>query len=62
MIVFKYNKVLGSLLFLRYVNNLPNGRKSEFKLLADDTFLFSIAHDGNNSASDINSDLKLISN
>ena len=53
--------ILGPLLFLIYVNDLPNGLKSEFKSLADDTSLFSGAHDVNISASDINNDLKLIS-
>ena len=51
----------GPLLFLIYVNDLPNGLKSECKLFADDTSLFSVAHDVNTSASDINNDLKLIS-
>ena len=53
--------VLGPLLFLIYVNDLTNGLKSECKLFADDTSLFSVAHDLNASASDINNDLKLIS-
>ena len=53
--------ILGHLLFLIYVNDLPNGLKSEYKLFADDTSLFSVAHDLNTSASDINNDLKLIS-
>ena len=44
-----------------YVNDLPNGLKSECKLFADETSLFPVAHDLNTSASDINSDLKLIS-
>ena len=51
----------GPLLFLIYVNDLPNGLKSECKLFADDTSLFSVAHDLNTSASDIDNDLKLIS-
>ena len=54
--------VLGPLLFLIYGNDLPNGLKSKSKLFADDTSLFSVAHDLNTSASDINNDfLKLIS-
>ena len=42
-------------------HDLPNGLKNECKLFADDTSLFSIAHDVNTCASDINNDLKLIS-
>ena len=53
--------ILGPLLFLIYISNLPNGFKSKCKLFADDTSLFSVAHDINTSASDINNDLKLIS-
>ena len=50
------------LLFLIYVNDLPNGLKSKCKLFADDTSLFSVVHDISTSASDINNDLTLISN
>ena len=45
-----------------YVNDLPAGLKSECKLFADETFLFSLVHDISISASDINNDLTLISN
>ena len=44
-----------------YVNDLPNSLKSECKLFADDTSLFFVAHDVNTSASDVNNNLKLIS-
>ena len=54
--------IFGPLLFLIYVNDLPNGLKSECKLFADDTSLFSVVHDISTSASDINNDLTLISN
>ena len=47
--------------FFIYVIDLRNGLKRECKLIADDTSLFSIAHNVNTSASDINNDLKLIS-
>ena len=51
----------GSLLFLINVSDLSNGLKSKCKLFPDNTSLFSVAHDVNTTASDINNDLKLIS-
>ena len=50
------------LLFLIYVNDLPNGLKSKRKLFADDTSLFSVVHDISTSASNTNHDSTLISN
>ena len=60
----EFHKVpLLGLLFLIYVNDLPNGLKSECKLFADNTSLFSIIHDISTSARDTNNDLlTLISN
>ena len=52
--------VLGSLLFLIYINDLPDGFSSNAKLFADDTSLFSVVHDMHSSASDLNKDLKTI--
>ena len=52
---------LGTLLFLIYINNLPNELKSNVKLFADDTSLFTIIKDINESASILNNDLLLIS-
>ena len=49
--------ILGPLLFLIYVNDLPNGLKSECKLFADKTSLFSVIHDISTSARDTNNDL-----
>jgi len=53
--------VLGPLLFLVYINDLEKGIKSSVKFFADDTMLFSIVHDPNISANDLNHDLDLIS-
>ena len=52
--------ILGPLSFSVYVNDLPNGLKSEFKLFADDNSLFSVARDVNTSANNINKNLSLI--
>ena len=54
--------VLGPLLFLIYISDLSDGLKSECKLFADETSLFSIVHDINTSASDLNEDLEKIGN
>ena len=53
---------LGPFLFLIYINDLPDGLKSECKLFADDTSLFSAVHHINGSASDLNEDLETIDN
>ena len=37
--------VLGSLLFLTYINDLPNGLTSTVKLFADDTLLYGVVVD-----------------
>ena len=52
---------LGPLLSLVYINHLPNGLKSNAKLFADDTSLFTIVKDKNESAIILNDDLHLIS-
>ena len=49
------------MLFLIYINDLENGIKSQIKFFADDRSLFSIVHDDNDSANDLNRNLKLIS-
>ena len=53
--------ILGPLHFLIYINDLPNKLKSNAKLFADDTSLFTIVKDENESANILNNDLSLIS-
>ena len=52
---------MGPLFFLIYINDLPNKLKSNAKLFADDTSLFTIVNDENKSANVLNNDLSLIS-
>ena len=54
--------ILGPLFFLVYINDLANGLKSNPKLFADDTSLFSVIHDVNLSQIDLNEDLDKINN
>ena len=51
--------VLGPILFLIYINDLPDGIKSIYKIFADDTSLFSKVKDKNYSTVKLNNDLKL---
>ena len=54
--------ILGPLLFLVYINDLLNRLKSNVTLFADDTSLFTIVKDKNESANILNDDVQLISN
>ena len=53
--------VLGSLLFLIYINYLEKNIKSNVKMFSDDTMLFSVVNNPATSANELNHDLKLIS-
>ena len=52
---------MGPLLFLIYINDLPNGLKANAKLFADDTSLFTIVKDKQESADILSNDLLTIS-
>ena len=54
--------VLGPLLFLIYINDLPDGIMSICKIFADDTSLFSKIIDTRNSQNSLNPDLEIIKN
>ena len=54
--------IIGPLVFLIYINDLSSNLSSNPKLFADDTTLFSVVHDVNQSGINLNDDLEKISN
>ena len=54
--------ILGPLLFLVFINDLPNGLKSNPETFVVDTSLFSVIHDVNVSQIELNKDLDKINN
>ena len=54
--------ILGLLLFLICINDLPDGLESSVKLVADDTSLFSTVYDLNMSGDQLDKDLKKFQN
>ena len=56
------DSILVSLSFLIYINDLTEGLSSNAKLFADDTSLFSVIHDIQTSANNLNKVLERISN
>ena len=52
--------ILVPLLFLLYINDLPNKSKSSAKMFADDTSLLTIVKDSNESANIFNNNQLLI--
>ena len=53
--------ILGPLLFPMYINDMHDGLKSNVKLYADDTSIFSIVMNKNDSTKDLTNDLTLLS-
>ena len=55
------SSILGPLFFLIYINDLADELSSNSKIFADDTSLFSVVHNRDSSAAELNTDLAKIS-
>ena len=55
-----HGSILGPLFFLVYINDLTDNLKCNVKHFADETSLFTIVHNPDQAASDMNHDLDII--
>ena len=54
------SSILGPLFFLIYINDLADELSSNSKIFADDTSLFSVVHNRDSSAAELNNDVAKI--